>query len=241
MNNNTKERGMYRQEQTRLSLSQPTETFPTKKGSEGISTRVSAAMKNRVATLEREAPFNVGLAKDANVEIQYLGIAPLPEGIRVLSGATTDWVIGPVVLKDADHIPLQQRRILERLESSGLHMPTLFIAHEIPKGNLPSVSDAPVGSMTAVSKVDADKAIGQIPPPASTIEMGEKLGERSRQVFSALAKTIPVVGAVASAPFLIVGAGVAAVLDPIIFGVIPAISASPGQPAAWYVLARWDW
>ena len=241
MNSTTKERGMYRQEQSPLSLPRPPETFPTNKGSEWMSTRVSVSTRSRIATLEREAPLNVGLAKDANVEIQYLGIAPLPEGIRVLSGAMTDWVIGPVALKDADHIPLQQRRSLERLESSGLHMPTLFIAHEIPKGHLPLVSDAPVGSMTAVSKVDADKAIGQIPPPASTIEMGEKLAERSRQVFSALAKTIPVIGAVVSAPFVIVGAGVAAVLDPIIFGVIPAISASPGQPAAWYVLARWDW
>lgn len=241
MNNTIKERGMYRQEQTRLSPPPSPETFPTKKGSEWISTHVSAATRNRIATLEHEAPLNVGLAKTANVEIQYLGIAPLPEGIHVLSGATTDWILGPATLKDAENIPLQQRRSLERLESSGLHMPTLFIAHEIPKGNLPSVSDAPVGSMTAVSKVDAEKAIGPIPPPASTIEMGEKLGERSRQVFSALAKTIPVIGAVVSAPFVIVGAGMAAVLDPIIFGVIPAVSAAPGQPAAWYVLARWDW
>lgn len=241
MNNTIKERGMYPQEQTRLSLPLPPETFPIKTESGWMSTRDFAATRSRIATLEREAPLNVGLAKAANVEIQYLGIAPLPEGIRVLSGATTDWIIGPVVLKDSDHIPLQQRRTLERLESSGLHMPTLFIAHEIPKGHLPSVFDAPMGSMTAISKVDAEKAIGPIPPPASTIEMGEKLGERSRQVFSALAKTIPVIGAVVSAPFLIVGAGMAAVLDPIIFGVIPAVSASPGQPAAWYVLARWDW
>lgn len=241
MNNTIKERGMHRQEQTRLSPSRPPNTLPSKNQLECSSSSISAATRNRIATLEREAPFNVGLAKDVNVEIQYLGIAPLPEGIRVLSGATSDWILGPVTLTDAENIPLQQRQSLERLESSGLHMPTLFIAHEIPKGNLPSVLDAPIGSMTAISKVDAGKAIGQIPPPASTIAIGEKLGERSRQVYSALAKTIPVIGAVVSAPFVIVGAGMAAVLDPIIFGVIPAVSASPGQPAAWYVLARWDW
>ncbi len=232
---------MHRQEQTRLSLPRSPETFPTKKGSKWMSTCVSASTRNRVATLEREAPFNVAIAKDANVEIQYLGIAPLPEGIHVLAGATTDWILGPATLKDADYIPRQQRQTLELLESSGLHMPTLFIAHEIHKGQIPSVLDAPMGSMTSVSKVDAEKAIGQIPPPAATIEMGEKLAERSRQVFSILAKTIPVIGTVVSAPFLIVGAGLAAVLDPIIFGVIPAVSASPGQPAAWYLLARWDW
>lgn len=241
MNNDIKEQGMYRREQIRLSPLRPPNTLPSENQLACSSAPVSESTRSRVATLEREAPFNVGIAKDANVEIQYLGIAPLPEGIRVLSGATTDWVLGPVVLKDTDHIPRQQRQTLERLESSGLHIPTLFIAHEIPKGRLPSVLDAPMGSMTAVSKGDAEKAIGPIPPPASTVEMCEKLGERSRQVFSALAKTIPVIGTVVSAPFLIAGAGIAAVLDPIIFGVIPAVSASPGQPAAWYVLARWDW
>jgi hypothetical protein len=42
---------------------------------------------------------------------------------------------------------------------------------------------------------------------------------------------------------VITGAALAslATVDPIVFGVIPAGRAIDGQPAAWYVLARWDW
>jgi len=32
-----------------------------------------------------------------------------------------------------------------------------------------------------------------------------------------------------------------AVLDPVVFGVIPAGPPVTGQPAAWYTLARWEW
>ena len=44
---------------------------------------------------------------------------------------------------------------------------------------------------------------------------------------------------IAAAPFALVGAALAAGLDPIVFGVIPAGAPVPGQPAAWYVLAQW--
>jgi len=49
---------------------------------------------------------------------------------------------------------------------------------------------------------------------------------------------------IASAPFVLAGAAVVALvagLDPIVFGVIPAGPATAGQPAAWYILARWEW
>ena len=39
---------------------------------------LTPAMASRVITLEREAPHLVDLANTANVDIQYLGIAPLP-------------------------------------------------------------------------------------------------------------------------------------------------------------------
>jgi hypothetical protein len=45
---------------------------------------------------------------------------------------------------------------------------------------------------------------------------------------------------IAAAPFALVGAALAG-LDPIVFGVIPAGAPVPGQPAAWYVLAQWEW
>lgn len=201
----------------------------------------TSTTSSRVATLEREAPYVVGLAKTADVDIEYLGIAPLPNGPRMFSGTTSDWVFGPAAVEDAHYIPRAQRRRLERLQESGLHMPTIFVAHEIPKGKLAQSVDSKVGTMADVSGAVARKAVGPVPPPASTVEMGERLSERAHQVFSALGKTVPIIRAIAAAPFQLVGAVASATLDPIIFGVIPATSTEPGEPAAWYVLARWDW
>jgi len=66
-----------------------------------------------------------------------------------------------------------------------------------------------------------------------------------------LRAALPIAGAIAAAPFVIAAApllaagaavtGLAAVLDPIVFGVIPAVDAVPGEPAAWYILAQWTW
>jgi hypothetical protein len=52
---------------------------------------------------------------------------------------------------------------------------------------------------------------------------------------------VPIV--IAAAPVLLAGATLAAVLDPILFGVIPASPGQPhsGDPAAWYIIAQWDW
>ena len=120
-------------------------------------------------------------------------------------------------------------------------MPTIFVAHEIPKGKFAQTVDAPVGTTADVPGAVARSAVGPIPPPASTVEMGERLSERAHQVFAALGKIVPIIGAVVAAPFQLAGAVASATLDPIIFGVIPATSTEPGEPAAWYVLARWDW
>jgi hypothetical protein len=49
---------------------------------------------------------------------------------------------------------------------------------------------------------------------------------------------------IATAPFVLAGAAITALaagLDPIVFGVIPAGPAASGHPAAWYILARWEW
>ena len=202
---------------------------------------LTPAMASRVITLEREAPHLVDLANTANVDIQYLGIAPLLNGPRVFSGATSDWVFGPAIAQDAHYIPRAQRRTLERLQESGVHMPAIFVAHEIPRGKLAQIVNSPVGTTADVSGIVARKAVGSVPPPASTVEIGERLSERAHQVFSALGKAVPMIGAIVAAPLVLAGAVASATLDPIIFGVIPAASTDPGEPAAWYVLARWDW
>ena len=241
MSNITEEREAIHEDRTLFPISRLLPVSPID-GLQRWPTKVlTPAMARRVITLEREAPNLVDLAKIADVDIQYLGIAPLPNGPRVVSDATSDWVLGPTTAEDAHYIPRAQRRKLERLEQSGFNVPTLFIAHEIPKGNVPQTVGSPVGTTADVSEEVAKKAVGPIPPPAGTVEIGERLSERAHQVFSALGKTVPIIGTVIAAPFLLAGAVASAALDPIIFGVIPAVSTAPGEPAAWFVLARWDW
>lgn len=240
MNNFIELRGASPEEGTSFQVSRLLPVAPIE-GGRRSSRNGSTSNSSRVATLEREAPYLVGLAKTARVEIEYLGIAPLPSGPLTLSGATSDWVLGPATAEDAHHIPRAQRRTLERLQESGVHMPAIFVAHEILKGTFAQTVDAPVGTTADVPAAVFRKAIGPIPPPASTVEIAERLSERAHQVFSALGKAVPMIGAIVAAPFQLVGAVASATLDPIILGVIPATSTEPGEPAAWYVLARWDW
>ena len=241
MNNIIEERESIPEGRTSFQVSRLLPVLPVEGARKWSSKSSTSATSSRVATLEREAPYFIGLAKTADVDIEYLGIAPLPDGPRIFSGAASDWVLAPATAEDAHYIPRAQRRSLERLQESGLHMPTIFVAHEIPKGNLAQIVNSPVGTTAGVPGVVARRAVGPIPPPASTVEMAKRLSERAHQVFSALGKAVPMIGAIVAAPFLLAGAVASATLDPIIFGVIPATSTDPGEPAAWYVLARWDW
>jgi hypothetical protein len=120
-------------------------------------------------------------------------------------------------------------------------MPTLFVAHEVPKGNFAQIHNSLAGTVVDVTEHEARKAVGPIPPPQGTVDVAERLSERAHQVFSVIGKVVPTIGAIVAAPFLLAGAVVSTTLDPIIFGVIPVKITTPGDLAAWYVLARWDW
>jgi hypothetical protein len=89
--------------------------------------------------------------------------------------------------------------------------------------------------------------VGPIPDPAASVELGDRLARRSTQLITAAGRAATAVGvgalAIAAAPVALVGAAVAgmATVDPIILGAIAAASSRVGDPAAWFVLARWDW
>jgi hypothetical protein len=86
--------------------------------------------------------------------------------------------------------------------------------------------------------------VGPVPLPADATALAARLGHSSEQLLAFLRSALRIAGATAAAPFVLAGAalsGLAAGLDPIVFGVVPAGQPLPGQPAAWYVLARWEW
>jgi hypothetical protein len=208
---------------------------------------VSGRTQRRAAVLERRSSGLLRRADDQGIPITYLGIAPLFREHRAYPGAQTDWVIAPAADPEDAVIPKAERQTLLRLDRMGLKFPLVYIAHEIRKGRLEIAADPASGRRAGPVTLDratAERAVGPVPPPAAATTLADRLGRSSHVLLSALRTAAPVAGAIAAAPFLLAGAAAAALasgLDPIVFGVIPAGPATPGQPAAWYVLASWQW
>jgi hypothetical protein len=206
-----------------------------------------AAYSHRTLILDRRSIKVVERAREAGVPISYQGIAPLFEEWRAYAGPRTDWVIGSVHDPGGAVIPRAERAALLRLVDAGLEFPMIYVAHEVPKGRLaiPASGTEPVSQVVTVDPAAAEAAVGPVPPPAAATVLADRLGHSSRRLLRVLATALPVAGAIAAAPIVLAGAAVTAVgalaLDPIVFGVIPAGQPVPGQPAAWYILARWDW
>jgi hypothetical protein len=207
-----------------------------------VQTR-SAMVGRRVATLEREAPRIMSLGRSVNANINYLGIAPMFNKALMFSGDETDWIVGPIGGTEIPVVPREHKKSLERLEAVGAHFPILYVAHEVKKGNFPGSLNAPSGSVASIPMEQVGEIVGPTPVPAGSVETAARLNLRTNQVFRAMGRVGAVAGALAAAPLLLVGSAVSALstLDPIVFGVIPALLAETDEPAAWYVLARWDW
>jgi hypothetical protein len=207
----------------------------------------SPMVANRVALLEREAPRIIDLGRSVGVDLTYEGIAPMFNEPVVYAGDDTDWVIGPVGVDEVPVIPREQLQAFTRLEAAGATFPAIYVAHEINKGNFPGSPEAPTGTMATVDPDHAAYLVGRPPLPADSLKLADRLDARAAQVFRAMRQVGIVAGtaaaAIAAAPLRLVGSAVGALanLDPVVFGVIPAVSPRVGEPAAWYVLARWDW
>lgn len=206
----------------------------------------TAITRRRVATLERQAPDMLARARRAGQQIEYLGINPLFSEPRLYPGVDTDWVLGPAG-RDADaEVPRQERTVLEALHAAGLEFPLIYIAHETRRQAQASLIARNHGH-AILDESEAEALIGPVPPPAASVVLGQRLADRSARVIKGVRETATAAGMVAAgiaaAPVALVAGAVMALatVDPIVIGAIPALSAASGQPAAWYVLARWDW
>ncbi len=201
-----------------------------------------------VSTLERRAPETVATAREAGVDIEHLGIAPLFSEPRFYEGdGETDWVFGPADQPDDVVVPRKEARNLTRLADIGLGGDLVYIAHEVPKEQAADLRAAAASGNREVSRDRTQELVGPVPPPAESVALDEKLAHRSTQVTNAARRTLMVAGAAAAgvvaAPVVLVGGALAslATLDPVIVTATPAIGSKPGTPASWFVVARWDW
>jgi hypothetical protein len=206
------------------------------------ASRVPARTVRRIATLERDSARLVKTADRAGVDITYLGIAEVFAEHRAYPAQHTDWIIGPAGSSDTV-IPLAEKKQLQKLLHAGIDFPLVYVAHEIPKGQIAMPDE--MGNTADPRPVTLDQqaaaqAIGPIPPPAGTTALAERLGRHSQRLLYVLGAAVSAAGAIAATPFALAGTALAG-LDPIVFGVVPAGAPIPGQPAAWYALAQWAW
>jgi len=199
----------------------------------------------RIAALERQSMQVTRRAAAARVPIKYLGIAPLFSEPTAYAGPQTDWLIAPVGGAIDSVVPRAVRHQLLALDAAGIRFPLVYIAHEVPKGHVrvpPAEADGRTAPVTLDRKT-ADATVGPVPPAAASVAVADRLGRSSETLLSILGKVVPIAAAALAAPFVVAAAAVSALagLDPIVFGVIPVGSPVPGRPAAWYLLAQWDW
>lgn len=204
------------------------------------------AMAPGVETLARHASDTVVAARNAGVEIEYIGINSLFTETRLYDGGATDWVMAPVQSRDDAVVPRRERDVLKRLAAENIYFPLIYCAHEVQKEKAGSLTLA-AGEHAVLERSTAANLVGPAPAPRESVILADSLAQRSQQVMSTVARVGRTAGiaaaGIAMAPLAIVGGALAslATLDPIILGAIPAISTNEGQPAAWFVLARWDW
>ena len=215
---------------------------------------ITARTARHAVALERGSARLVRSAARAGVDITYLGIAPLFGEPRAYAGQQTDWIISLAADRSDAIVPAAQEEWLCCMVQAGIDFPLVYVAHEIPKGRLATAAGTAnptaSGPITLCQQTAAE-AVGPVPPPAGTTATADRLGRSSQRLLAMLRAAAPIAAGIiaapvliATAPFVLAGAAVAALtagLDPIVFGVIPAGPATPGQPAAWYILARWEW
>lgn len=213
-----------------------------------VPTEREVALSRRLAALDRQAPELVQATKRLGVDIEHLGNAALPEGPMFYNGANgTGWVMGPATSPEDTIVPRQQGRELRLIRDAGVHIPRIYVAHELLPEQAERFRSEVGGSGLQIEEAEAAELVGPVPQPLEAVARGERMAHHSQQIVNGLRRTGKIaVGAVVGAvaiPIAAAGAVLAApaMVDPIILGAIPAASGQPGEPASWYRLVSWDW
>ena len=192
-----------------------------------------------------EARRIVDRAAAKDLDLQFLGVAPLFHEVRHFTGPGYDWVVcpagaDPMLRRGTIGVPRRKLRTMRKL-SDEVAIPAIYIAHEIPTG---ASRDAivPAGRRRAVlSPAEASELVPSPPPDAQAVALASGASKTAEVMVAMLTKAARATARVAQA----VGDSARSVFagtDPIILGAITLGSETEaGCPAAWVVIARWDW
>lgn len=199
------------------------------------------ALMQRVVSLDHDAPRVLTEAKRTGVELEYLGIHPLFDQNRLYEGVGTNWVCGPITKDHHVVVPRDQLADLKTLHAAGVHMPLVYEAHEVEEHKSSHLLND-VDGYAELDHKTATALIGPVPDAAQSVELGDRLAQRTTQVISGVKRGLTVAGTVVAAPVILAGKALEhAPMDPIVIGAVPAFTATPGSPAAFYALVAWEW
>ena len=208
--------------------------------------------RREVELVVAEAERVVRHAESVQLQLPVVGLALIFQERRLYRGPESDWLLlparrDPMVRNGGLPVPRDARRRLERLASSGVRVPAVFVAHELPHGGLARLARQDAREQDLASgrfAVLGGRESGQILPTATPTKLAVAIAEAADRAAAAMAQAVVTTGRGVSAVLSELGdlASAGSGLDPIIFGAITADGvAEPGDLAAWAVLARWDW
>jgi len=182
------------------------------------------------SVLAKKHDYTLSCTMQTGLPIQFLGYAPAFDGAKVFRGQGTDWAFMNIsedpIFTRSDKYPMPRVVVqsIRRAVNAGMDFDAIFIAHEVPVGQIRSGTPIPYELIMP-------------PPPRRTLQRLHRL-DKAISIFHAVALLV------ASAPVVVVSFAAAMTqLDPILFGLhIDRQNSVQGQPLAmWYYLTHWVW
>lgn len=204
------------------------------------SVSTEAASKPRLERLGRAVERT---ASTRGLEVEFLGVEELFTQPRVYGEGTAPWVVTPAVadpmVRGGLPIPAAQRRQLKAAVHSGMDFPYLYLAHELGQDEAHGAARPDFATYRTLTPAELEQMLVKPDAPAAARRTARRIDAVARTVGRGAGVAAAGVGMAMAAPLLLAGAG----LDPAILGALtlPGAGYAAGTPAAWFLLARWDW
>lgn len=199
------------------------------------------AKSNPIASphLEHIAAAIQRSASQRGLALEFLGLEPLFTKPRLYGEGHAPWVLCPAssdpMVAAGLPIPSRQRRQLTAFVNAGMDFRHVYLAHEIAERSVHRARRPVLDHFRTLSDLEAEQLIARPEAPAATRRTARRIDQVARACGRGLATTA---AAVAAAPLVLLDG-----LDPAVLGAVTLLEArdKPHAPAAWFLLAHWDW
>ena len=177
------------------------------------------------------------------LDIEFLGVEELFAQPRLYGEGASPWVLTPAAIdpmvQDGLPIPAAQRRQLEAVVKTGMDFRHLYLAHELAKNESGRDAKPDFATYRTLTADELKPLLVRPEAPAAAHRTAQRVDSIARTAGRGIGMAAIGAGMIMAAPLLLAGTG----LDPAVLGAVtlPGAGHEPGTPAAWFLLARWDW